>query len=96
MVQDSVCASGLEIKQVQVGQGPLPGEREGFDISLFTVIHPDPADLAFFPTGRLCVCSPRDSHSHKLTMAGGKFSIRNLRMQHFKQASHLYEKCPEQ
>lgn len=29
IVQHSICASGPEIKQAQVGAGHVPGEREG-------------------------------------------------------------------
>lgn len=42
MVRESDCVSGLEIKQVQVGPGRLPGERERLRNLLTLVIPSSP------------------------------------------------------
>lgn len=83
-VQDSICASGLEIKQVQVGPSHLSGEREGLRRFLIHSYPTGPSRsglMGFLSLRRLCLFTQRHC-GHKLVMAGRKregFLLENTR-----------------
>lgn len=99
MAPDSMYASSLEIKQVQVGPKHFSRQREGswhFLIRSYSTPAQQarPDGVSFPRGGGGCVYSPRDNCGHKITMAGRKregFLLEN-KMQHFDEVPSLYEK----